>query len=70
MECLILPLVMGSELGPLPSKLVAITLTVMLVDEGQNDEFKMSNLWTHIPTPQEEAGMMADPQELPKVESK
>ena len=61
---------MALELGPLPSRFVAKAVTVMLVDGGQDDEFKTSNLWIHIPPVHEEAGMMTDPQELPKVESK
>ena len=58
----------GSEVSPFPSTLVAKTVTLMLALDGQTDE-EVLNEWPHTSSRQDEAGMIAEPQILPEVES-
>ena len=60
--------VIGSEGGPSPIKLVAYTVTLILVDKGQWEEL-VSNVWVQIPAMQDEAPMMAEPHLLLDSES-
>ena len=63
-----LPWNIGSEVDPFPSTLVANTVTSMLAGGGQSDK-EVLNEWPHISSRQDEAGMIAEPQILPEVES-
>lgn len=56
-------------MDPSPSALVAKTATLMSVEGGQDDATETSNIWLQVPLPQVEAGMVAEPQWLPEVES-
>ena len=58
----------GSEVGPFPSTLVAITVTSMLAAEGQADK-EVSNEWAQISSTQDKAGMIAEWQIPLEVES-
>ena len=58
----------GSDIIPFPNMLVAYTATAMSAVGGQDEE-ESSNMWLQTSPSQEEAGMVADPQWLPEVES-
>ena len=64
----IVPIVTDCDTGPSPSTLIANAVTIMSVDGGHND-VEISNTWLHIPSSQEEAGMVDEPQMLPEQES-
>ena len=60
----------GSEVDPFPSTLVAKTVTPMSAAGGQRDvEVSKLKEWAHISSVHNEAGMVAEPQILPEVES-
>ena len=59
---------MGTDIGPFPSTLVVNTVTVMSVDGAQVD-VATTNTSLHVPSSQEEAGMVVEPQIIPEVKS-
>lgn len=59
----------GFDTGPSPRMLEAYTLTVILVEVEHVDK-EILDKWLQIPSSQEEAGMVAEPQLLPELESK
>ena len=64
------PLTSPVDGGPLPSTLIAYTFTVIAVVGGQNEDVKMSNVWLHFKnSSQSDAGMLNEPQMVPKIES-
>ena len=63
------PRVTVAELGPLPSTLLAYTVTTMLVVAGHDDDSSMLNVCLHVPLMHDGAKMLAVPHTLPNVES-
>ena len=60
----------ATDVGPSPSALVPNTVTFILVSiEGGQDDEDASKTYLHVPSTQEEAGMVAETQLLPEVES-
>ena len=70
LQIFVIPMIIGVDGRLLPSTLVATTLTITVVEGGQEEEVSISKLWVHSSPTHDEAGMLAMPQLLPNVESR